>query len=145
MINDLCFLQTDEASDLKQRFQEVHLLCAARTLFNPIGIKYLVDLNFAAAQKIPNHDCFEKCVIQTIGTVTPTGIDGNKVLALAQIFQPQTIEQTKIQLTKCASLYNPNSFDCAAAWRLYLCLQNADSTINGPSAPTCAAVRYMWN
>lgn len=121
------------------------MICAAKTLFNPIGINNLVDLNFAAAQMLPNHDCFEKCVMQTIGTVTPNGIDNNKLLALAQIFQPQTVEQTKIQLQKCSSLYDPNHFDCAAAWRLYLCLQNAESTLNGPSAPACMAVRAVWN
>lgn len=83
--------------------------------------------------------------MQTIGTVTPNGIDNNKVLALAQIFQPQTVEQTKVQLQKCAPLYNPNSFDCAAAWRLYLCLQNGEATLSGPSAPTCPAVGAIWN
>ncbi|KAJ6642521.1 hypothetical protein Bhyg_07472 [Pseudolycoriella hygida] len=136
---------TDEASDLKQKFQQVHLSCSARTLFNPIGIKYLIDLNFNAAQRIPNHDCFEKCVFQSIGTVTPTGLDNNKILALAAIFQPQTIPQTQIQLAKCSSLYNPNNFDCAAAWRLYLCLQNGESTLSQPKAPTCAVVRAAWN
>lgn len=138
-------LQTDETSDLKQKFQQVHLSCAARTVFNPVGIKNLIDLNFAAAQQIPNHDCFEKCVFQSIGTVTPTGLDSNKILALAQIFQPQTVEQTKIQIAKCSSLYDPNNFNCAAAWKLYLCLQNAENAINGPSAPTCFFVRAAWN
>lgn len=104
-----------------------------------------MDLNFSAAQQIPNHDCFEKCVVQSIGTVTPNGLDGDKILALAQIFQPQTIEQTKQQITKCSSLYDPNNFDCAAAWRLYLCLQNADNVLNGPSARTFLTVGAVWN
>ncbi|XP_037041203.1 uncharacterized protein LOC119077928 [Bradysia coprophila] len=138
-------VSTDEASDLKQKFQQVHLSCAARTLFNPVGIKNLIDLDFAAAQRIPNHDCFEKCVFQSIGTVTPTGLDNNKILALAAIFQPQTVPQTQIQLVKCASLYDPNNFDCAAAWRLYLCLQNGESALSQPKAPTCLLVRAAWN
>lgn len=141
----ITIFQSAETSDLKQRFQQVHLYCAAGTLFNPMGIKYLIDLNFAAAQQIPNHDFFEKCVTRTIGTVTPNGLDGNKILALVQIFQPQTIEQTKVQIAKCSSLYDPNNFTCDAAWRLYLCLQNADNTIYGPSATTYHLVRAFWN
>ncbi|XP_037040915.1 uncharacterized protein LOC119077741 [Bradysia coprophila] len=136
---------TDEASDLKQRYQQVHLTCAARTLFNPAGIKYLMDLDFAAAQRIPNHDCFEKCVFKSIRTVTPTGIDNDKILAIAAIFQPQTVPQTQIQLAECASLYDPNNFDCAAAWRLYLCLQNAEDTLSLPKAPTAFLVRAAWD
>lgn len=121
------------------------MTCAAKTLFNPTSIKHLIDLNFAAAQNIPNHDCFEKCVFQSIGTVTPTGLDGNKLLALAEIFQPQTIPQVQNQVAKCASLYDPKNFTCAAAWRLYLCLQNSESTLSQPSAPTCRLVQAFWN
>lgn len=55
------------------------------------------------------------------------------------------LEISQVQLAQCSSLYDPNNFDCAAAWKLYLCLQNSSATLNGPSASTFFTVGALWN
>lgn len=102
---------------LKETLGKVTKECAEKTNFSEESIK---KLHAQELTETENVQCFQKCFFENAGIITDDGLDGDKILSIAEAFK-KDVAKTKENLTKCTSLYNADKFDCDAAWEIYKC------------------------
>lgn len=102
---------------LKAELGKVTKECAEKTNFSEESIKKLHAKDLTETENI---QCFQKCFFENSGIVTDKGIDQDRIVAIATVFN-KDVAKTKENLEKCTPLYKADKFDCDAAWEIYKC------------------------